>query len=85
LDDPKHKDHKKPYVKNYLAKYGARKVEANALVVIPTEGRKLCQDSILKWLGSDERAPERFERELQPIRSQLLNEVKILLSDFSVN
>ncbi len=39
LDDPRHRDHRKPYVQDYLRAFGARKVEANALVVRATEGR----------------------------------------------
>ena len=30
LDDPGHPDHKKFYVQDYLARFGARKVEARA-------------------------------------------------------
>ena len=32
LDDPKHPDHKKPYVQDYIREFGVRKREANALV-----------------------------------------------------
>ncbi len=32
LGDPGHPDHRKPYVQNYIASQGRRKVEANALV-----------------------------------------------------
>jgi hypothetical protein len=42
LADPRHPDHFKPYVQNYIHEFGARKVEANALVVRPEAGRKLC-------------------------------------------
>ena len=30
LDDPRHQDHGKPYVQDYIQRYGVRKVEANA-------------------------------------------------------
>jgi hypothetical protein len=43
LDDPRHPDHYKQYVQSYLAQFGARKVEANALVVRPQAGRDLCR------------------------------------------
>lgn len=71
LDHPRHPDHNKPYVQDYLAQYGARKVEANALVVAPEAGRKLCQDAILRWVG-DADAPLRYEERLQPWREQLV-------------
>src|SRR5262249_17381330 len=42
LADLRHKDHRCDYVQSYLRKFGPRKVEANALVVRPDAGRKLC-------------------------------------------
>lgn len=53
LDDPRHPDHKKPYVQNYIKQFGVRKVEANALVTRVTAGRKLCEDAILKYIDLD--------------------------------
>jgi len=50
LADPKHPDHFKPYVQNYLKRFGARKVEANALVARPEAGRQLCRRSILRYV-----------------------------------
>src|SRR6516165_6359866 len=65
LADPRHRDHKKPYVQNYLREFGARKVEANALVVRPEAGRKLCLDTILKYVpeGAVEDYEEKLARE----------------------
>lgn len=65
LDDPKHKFHRMPYVQEYLRQFGARKVEANALVVIPDEARRLCERAILRWV-KDSSAPERYEAQLVP-------------------
>ena len=53
LDNPKHKDHYKPYVQNYLFSYGAWKVEANALVTRIEAGRNLCENAILKYINVD--------------------------------
>jgi hypothetical protein len=53
LADPRHNDHDKPYVQNYLRRFGARKVEANALVVRPEQGRQLCRDAILQYVHDD--------------------------------
>lgn len=69
LDDPRHRDHRKPYVQNYLTCFGARKVEANALIVRPEEGRGLCRQAILKYLP--ETAPHDYEQRLQPHRDAL--------------
>ncbi len=69
LDDPKHPDHRKPYVQNYLCRFGARKVEANALIVRPEEGRELCRQVILKYLP--ETAPRDYEKRLKPHRAAM--------------
>ena len=55
MANPNHEFYKKNiyHVREYIAKYGVRKCEANAVVVIPELGRKMLQDSIDKWLGED--------------------------------
>jgi hypothetical protein len=74
LADPKHKDHKCGYVQRYIRQFGARKVEANALVVRPEAGRRLCLDAILRYLP--ENAPERYQEALTPRREQVRAEIK---------
>ncbi len=69
LDDPRHPDHRKPYVQDYLRRFGARKVEANALVVRPQAARQLCLDAILRYLPAD--APDRHQAALQEPRERL--------------
>jgi hypothetical protein len=69
LDDPKHPDHRKPYVQDYLKRFGARKVEANALITRPDQGRALCRRAILKYLP--ETAPQNYEVRLDPHRIAL--------------
>lgn len=69
LSDKSHHNHQYPYVQDYLKKYGARKCEANALVVIPKEARQLAEDAILNYLGPY--AEKRFERRRQEIRDRL--------------
>jgi hypothetical protein len=59
LADPGHPDHNKPYVQDYIRRFGARKVEANALVVRPEQGRRLCRGAILQYVDQD-RAQEYF-------------------------
>lgn len=74
LDDPRHPDHRKPYVQDYIERFGVRKVEANALVVRPEAGRELCRQAILNYVP--ERAPDLYEQKLAPWREQLRNEIK---------
>jgi hypothetical protein len=50
LDDPRHTDHRKPYVQTYIREFGVRKCEANPLVVTPEAGRQLCRDAILQYV-----------------------------------
>jgi hypothetical protein len=69
LDGRRHPDHFKPYVQSYLAAFGARKCEANALVVAPEIGRHLCRDAILRYV--DATAPRRYQRRLESARRDL--------------
>jgi hypothetical protein len=69
LADPRHRDHNKPYVQNYLMRFGARKVEANALVAAPEAGRALCRQAILRYVP--ETAITDYNRKLAALRGQL--------------
>jgi hypothetical protein len=62
-----------------LAAYGARKVEANALVTRPEAGRELCRQAILKYLPA--KAPRRYLEKLKPIRAELRREIERLLAE----
>ncbi len=66
LANPKHRDHKQPYVQDYIKKYGVRKCEANAIVVKPDIAVDLCRETILKYMDlnaiSDEYDKIKFER-----------------------
>ena len=79
LADPDHADHFKPYVQNYLREFGARKVEANALVVRPEAGRKLCRDAILKYVPPT--AVAKFERQLKLRQAQAHREIVRLVAE----
>ena len=50
LASPKHPDHFKAWVQDYIAKYGVRKVEANALVVRIDAGRQLFKSTLDKYI-----------------------------------
>ena len=73
LADPRHRDHFKPYVQSYLAKYGARKVEANALVARHEAGRQLCREAIEKYIDRDKinKYEEKLQEERQKVRKIL--------------
>lgn len=72
LADPRHSDHAKPYVQDYLRQFGARKVEANALVVEPKAARELCSAVIEKYLGTSiDAAAAEFESRLELPRREV--------------
>jgi hypothetical protein len=79
LADPRHADHRKPYVQDYLRRFGPRKVEANALVVRPEAGRELCRQAILRYLPED--APAQYQATLEPERERVRLEVIRLLAE----
>jgi hypothetical protein len=79
LDDRRHPDHKLGYVQDYLAEYGARKVEATAMVVprIVPHARALCRKAILKYLRAN--APDQYASSLELPRKRVKAEIKRLL------
>jgi hypothetical protein len=56
------------FVRDYIARYGERKCEANALVVVPDKAEQLARDAIEKYLG--EQSVSRFEAKRDKIRKQ---------------
>jgi hypothetical protein len=77
LDNPKHNDFKKPYVQTYLKQFGARKVEANALVTRVEEGRKLCEDAVLKYINLD--GIDNYNEATEDARTLLQEEIANLM------
>lgn len=63
LGSPSHPNYRLPYVQQYLRDVGHRKCEANAVVVVPEMGRRMCVDAILKYLGRD--ASQRFDKKTE--------------------
>lgn len=50
LSDPLHPDHFKPYVQDYIARFGVWKCEANALVGKPAQARELLEEAINRFI-----------------------------------
>ena len=50
LDDPRHADFGKPYVQDYLERFGARKVELNALMAHQQAAYGLVRDAITPYI-----------------------------------
>jgi hypothetical protein len=64
-------------VRDYLRAHGARKCEANALVVRPDAGRQLCRDAIAEFV--DEDAIPEYERRLTRERNKVKAEIARIL------
>ena len=65
-----------PHVGHYIARFGVRKCEANALVVVPEIGRQLCRDAILEFIPAA--APARYRRKLDRERAKLRQAIRRL-------
>lgn len=81
LDSPIHPEHWKPYVQEYLKLTNgeAWKVEANALVVRPVEGRKLLRETVVPYLDQD--GISRYNSDLKLARSALKKALPDFLSE----
>jgi len=53
LADPRHPQHGAEYVQSYLAEFGPKKCEANALIANPTAARALIRDELWQWLSHE--------------------------------
>jgi len=62
-----------------LQRFGARKVEANALVVRPDAGRLLYRDAILRYVPAN--AVRQYEERLTPARIALRDEIARRLAE----
>ena len=65
-------------MQDYLHAYGVRKVESDALLKRPEEGRELCRQAILKYVPAS--ALSRYRKKLKPARADLRRELDRLLS-----
>jgi hypothetical protein len=83
LGDPSHPHHNDHDVKNYIAEFGERKLEADALVTRAQAGRDLCRRAILKYVDTDGIAE--FEAARQVKRDELRQEIDRMLSTKGVN
>jgi hypothetical protein len=79
LADPSHSKHFDHDVQSYIEKFGAKKLEADALVTRAQAGRRLCRDAILQYI--DTNGIEDFEQARQEKRDKLREEINRLLGD----
>jgi hypothetical protein len=77
LGDPSHRKNGDHDVQSYIAKFGPRKVEADALVTRPAAGRNLCEATILKYVHQD--GIRQFEEDLRQKRQEMRQALDQLL------
>ncbi|MDV6034055.1 MAG: hypothetical protein F9B45_28970 [Phycisphaera sp. RhM] len=70
LADPRHKSHLTYRVPEYINQFGARKVEANALVVNPAAGRELLESAIRIYI------PDSYVEAYESARSMMQTELR---------
>lgn len=63
LSDPRHPDHFKPYVQDYIARFGVWKCEANALVGKPPQARTLLESAINRFIPASHPADVELRNE----------------------
>lgn len=73
LASPGHKNHRMPYVQEYIETYGIRKCEANAIVPMPKLARELVEGAIIDFLGND--AKDRFNEKSEKVK-EILDEFR---------
>lgn len=81
LSDRGHPDHYKPYVQDYLAKYGVWKCEANALVGHPAPARALLEDAINRFIPASH--PEDVETNNEPGQEAVRAEIARLMQSWT--
>jgi hypothetical protein len=79
LADPEHYHNGHHDVQDYIARFGAKKVEAEALVVRPDEGRQLFRDAILKYVDVD--GIDEFERIRDEMRAEMREHLDRLMGE----
>lgn len=81
LSDPRHPDHFKPYVQDYLARFGVWKCEANALVGNPRRAKGLLEDAINRFIPASH--PGDIKDRNRPAQEVVRDEIKRLLQDWT--
>lgn len=81
LSDNDHPDHYKPYVQDYLFRFGVWKCEANALVGHPAPARALLEDAINRFIPASH--PEDVAQNNEPGQEAVRAEIARLMQDWT--
>lgn len=80
LSDRGHPDHYKPYVQDYLSRFGVWKCEANALVGHPPQARALLENAINRFIPADH--PASIVSNNEPGKEAVRAEIARLMQDW---
>lgn len=81
LSDPRHPDHFKSYVRDYIARFGVWKCEANALVGNPQGAEALLENSINRFIPAHH--PREVELRNEPGQAAVREEISRLVKDWT--
>ena len=81
LSDPRHPDHYKPYVQDYIARYGVWKCEANALVGNPRKAQDLLEGAINRFIPASH--PDDVDALNEPGQEQVRDEISRLVQSWT--
>jgi hypothetical protein len=81
LSDPRHPDHYKPYVQDYLARFGVWKCEANALVGNPGRAKRLLETAINRFIPASH--SDNIAARNEPAQSAVRAEIARRMQDWT--
>lgn len=81
LSDPRHPDHHKPYVQDYIAQFGMWKCEANALVGHPARARNLLESAINRFIPPGH--PDDIRAQNEPAQEAVRQEIARLVQNYT--
>lgn len=81
LSNPRHPDHFKPYVQEYLARFGVWKCEANALVGNPRGATALLEDVVNRFIPADH--PNDIRQKNEPGQERVREEIARLMQTWT--
>jgi hypothetical protein len=81
LSDRRHPDHNKPYVQDYIARFGVWKCEANALVGNPRRAEGLLETAINRFIPATH--PNEIDDKNGSGRAAVQSEIARLMEDWT--
>ena len=81
LSSPGHPDHDKPYVQDYIDRFGVWKVEANALVAHADQSVEMFRDAVAQYIPVDHTANWRAAN--APAQQQVRDHIELLMQSWT--